>query len=140
MQIKFTGVFLLSIRTSVCTLAGLCAVLFLLAMVPKKSYLPHGMLLPAKHVRAAISPDQVNVYDQLPTADFRRLGSVRVEMAFSTLDAQARDRLIAKVKSLAASVGGNGVIVKILVPNDELRKVLTLMGTVVYIPGRGEHA
>ena len=36
-------------------------------------------------------------------------------------------------KSLAASIGGNGVIVKILIPDDGVRHVLTLMGTVIYL-------
>ena len=53
-------------RVMICTVAGLCAVLFLLAMTPKVMYAPHGMVLPAKTVRAPISADQVTIYEEAP--------------------------------------------------------------------------
>ena len=130
----------MNFRVAICAAAGLCAILILLAMTPKPTYLPHGMVLPAKTVRAPISADQVKIYDEAPAGSFKRLGSVRAEMAFSELDSQTRDRLLDKVKSMAASIGGNGVVVKLLVPSDGVRHVLTLMGTVVYIPGGSAHS
>lgn len=123
----------MSLRVIICTAAGLCVVLFLLAMTPKATYVPRGMILPAKTVRAPIAANQVTIYEEAPVGS-TRLGSVRAEMAFRELDSQTRDQLLDKVKSMAASIGGNGVVVKLLVPSDGVRHVLTLMGTVVYIP------
>lgn len=125
---------------AICTAAGLCAVLFLVAMTPTVVYTPRGMVLPAKVVRAPISADQVTIYEEAPAGSVERLGSVRAEMAFSELNSQTRDQLLDKVKSMAASIGGNGVVVKLLVPSDGVRHVLTLMGTIIYIPGGSAHS
>lgn len=130
----------MNLRVVICTAVGLCAVLFLLAITPKVNYVPRGMILPAKMVRAPISADQVTIYEQSPIGSFTRLGSVRAEMAFSELNSKTRDQLLDKVKSMAASIGGNGVVIKLLVPSDGVRHVLTLMGTVIYIPGESAHS
>lgn len=139
-DILILGVISLNVRVMICTVAGLCAVLILLAMTPNASYLPHGMVLPEKNIRAPISVDQVTIYEEAPAGSFKRLGSVRAEIAFSELDSQTRDQLLDKVKSMAASIGGNGVVVKLLVPSDGVRHVLTLMGTIIYIPGGSAHS
>lgn len=128
----------MNLRVVICTVAGLFAVLFLLAMTPKHVHEPHGIVLPEKKVRAPISADEVKIYEAPPVGFLQRLGSIRVELAFDDLNAQTRDRLLDKAKSLAASIGGNGVVVKVLVPSDGVRHVLTLMGTVVYIPNKGK--
>lgn len=130
----------MGLRVAICTAAGLCAVLFLVMMTPTIVYTPRGMVLPAKTVRAPISADQVTIYEEAPSGSFKRLGSVRAEMAFRELNAQTRDRLLDKVKSMAASIGGNGVVVKLLVPSDGVRHVLTLMGTIIYIPSGSAHS
>lgn len=137
MQIILIGVRPLNLRVLICTVVGLCSVLLLLAMTPEIIYSPRGMVLPAKKVRAPISPHQVMIYDQAPSQSFERLGSVRAEIGFTALNQQTKDQLFNKVKSLAASIGGNGVVVNILVPNDGVRHVLTLMGTVIYLPTGG---
>lgn len=128
----------MSYRALICTAAGIFSVLFLLAMTPKNTHEPRGIILPSKIVRAPISSDDVKIYEASPVGFSQRLGSVRAELAFDDLNAQTRDLLLDKVKSLAASIGGNGVVVKILVPSDGVRHVLTLVGTVVYIPGKGK--
>lgn len=91
-------------------------------------------MLPAKHVRASISPDAVVIYRQSPLGA-QKLGQIRVEFAFQELSEQTRDQLEGKVKALAASVGANGVVVNLFVPGDGVRKVLTFVGTAVYVPG-----
>ena len=106
----------------------------MLAFVPRPDYSPHGLVLPAKTVRAPISADQVTIYHQAPPGNLQTLGQIRVEYAFNALNVHTRDVLFAKVKSLAASVGANGVVVTALVPGDNLRKVLTFFGTAIYVP------
>ena len=122
-------------RHIICTLFGLFALLGLLALTPTPYYAPEGIILPAKVVRTATSPDDVVIYHEAPLSA-QDLGQIRLEFAFKTLNTQVRDDLLAKVKALAASVGANGVVVKVFVPGDGVRQVLTFVGTAVHVSGR----
>lgn len=121
-------------RTIICTLAGLLSVGFLLWLTPQQVLLPQGMLLPAQHVRAPISSDQVTIYHQVPAARFTRLGALSIEQGFNALNATTKNLLDQKIKSLAAKVGANGVIVNFLAPYNGVRQMLVFRGTAIYIP------
>lgn len=128
-------------RTLVCTLAGLLAVVCLVAFAPRQVFTPKGIILPSEHVRAAISPDDVSILKQAPEGNFQTLGQVHVELGFDTLSKQTRDQEFQKVKALAASVGANTVVINLLVPDDGVRHVLTFIGTALYIPSaRSTHS
>lgn len=120
-------------RVIVCTAAGLAALLALWAFTPKAEYAPQGIILPAKSVRAPSEKTAIVIYHAAP-ANAQSLGQIRVEYAFETLNADVRDQLFDEIKSLAASVGANGVVIDLLAPGDGVRKVLTFVGTAVYVP------
>lgn len=118
----------------ICTLAGVLAVLILMVATPKQAFSVKGILLPAKNVRAAISPENVVIYTQAPQANFTRLGEVRAEVKFSVLDASVKEKLFEKVKMMVAHVGANGVIINLMVSSDGVRHMLTFIGTAIYTP------
>ncbi|OGT43304.1 MAG: hypothetical protein A3F13_07595 [Gammaproteobacteria bacterium RIFCSPHIGHO2_12_FULL_40_19] len=124
----------MNVRVLICTLAGIVAVALLLLFVPIQEFSAKGIILPAKQVRAAISPESVIIYSQTPQANFTRLGEVRAEIEFSVLDATVKDKLFEKVKTMAASVGANGVIINLMLPNNGVRQMLTFIGTAIYAP------
>lgn len=125
----------MSIRTTICTLAGALAVAVVIALTPQNHFSPHGILLPVQNVRSPISADQVVIYTHAPKTTFARLGTVSVEQKYRTLDAETKDTLFLKVKTLAAGVGANGVIINAFEPNNtEVGAVLAFIGTAVYIP------
>lgn len=126
--------FSLNARVTICTLAGILAVLILLILTPKQEFAAKGILLPAKQVRAQISPENVVIYSEMPQTNFMRLGELRAEIEFSALDATVKEKLFEKVKTMAASVGANGVIINLMVPNDGVSHMLTFIGTAIYIP------
>jgi hypothetical protein len=123
-------------RTVICTVAGLLAVFAVIAFAPAPLFLPKGIALPAEKVLPAISAEQVTIYQQAPSGHALFLGTVRAEMSFQTLDASVKTRLFQKVKTLAASLGANGVVIDMLVPNDGVRHMLTFIGTAIYTPIR----
>lgn len=125
-------------RSVICGGLGILAVSFLLFSTPAQTFSPHGIILPAKHTRSPIAPNQVVVYQQEPTITYQALGEVRVEQGFHVPDAASRDRLIQHVKEMAASIGANAVIMKVFVPDDGLRKVFTFIGTAIYIPNQSK--
>ena len=125
----------MNFRTILCTCVGLFALWILFLLTPTAVAVPKGIVLPAAQVRAPISPALVHLYHQAPATPFTRLGSVRVEYHFKTLNPHTADIVFEKAQQLAASIGANGVIVNMLVPSDMVGKVLTLMGTAIYIPG-----
>ena len=118
----------------ICTLAGILAVVCLMLFAPKQTFDAKGIVLPAKEVRAASSPESVVIYSQAPEDNFVRVGEVRAEMAFSILDATTKEKLFEKIKTVAASVGANGVIINLMVPNDGVSHMLTFIGTAIYVP------
>lgn len=126
----------MDIRTAICILAGMLALLFLFMLTPKHLLLPKGIALPAQTVRASITPDQVTIYHQAPHVNFTRLGDVRVELGFRLLNAQTKDLLLEKVKTLAASLGANGVIVNFAEPYNGIRPIFPFYGTAIYVPPR----
>ena len=121
-------------RTLVCTAIGLLVLAFLFMLTPKPVYLPHGIVLPEKVVRAPITDNQVAIFQAAPNGNYQRLGEVRVEMAYQILDTETRDRLFAYVKSLNAQVGANGVVINMLASGENLRPTLTFIGTAIFIP------
>ncbi|MCX7125858.1 MAG: hypothetical protein NTU49_09015 [Gammaproteobacteria bacterium] len=124
----------MNIRSIVCTFAGLLAVVCLVAMAPQYQFSPKGILLPAEHVRPASSPDDVQIYQQAPAGNYQTLGQVHAELSFHTLSTQTRDEILQKAKTLAASVGANGVIVNYMVPDDGVRHMVMFVGTAIYSP------
>lgn len=121
-------------RTLICTVVGLIAVMMLIAFSPTQTPTPKGIILPAKHVRAAISPNSVVIYSEPLQAKSLKLGKIRVELAYQNLNEQTKAIVLQKVKSLAASVGANGVIVDYVLTRDDIGRIVTLMGTAVYVP------
>ena len=122
-------------RNIIATLCGLAAVCAILAFTPRSHIVPAGILLPAKIVRAPINTDQVIIYHQTPSEHFTVLGAVHIEQRFVTLDPATRDKLLQAVKTEAASVGANGVVIDVFEPNQtEVGDVLTFMGTAIDIP------
>lgn len=128
----------MNIRSISCTFAGLLAVVFLIALTPRHDFTSKGIVLPAQHIRPAISPDDVTLYHQMPTAHVESLGQVRAELSFHTLNTETQDALFQKVKTLAAGVGANGVVINYLVPDDGVRHMLMFIGTAIYLP-RSKH-
>lgn len=119
-------------RHLICTLVGALALICVLLLTPKSNYVPHGIILPAKTVRAAIDPDQVTLYEHDPVNEQQVLGHISIEMALNQLNEATRDAMLAKIRALAASVGANGVVVNVFVPGDGVRKLLIFMGTAIY--------
>ena len=108
-------------------------------MTPRDHFAAKGILLPAQHVRPAISPNDVVIAEKALPNNFQELGHIRVELAFKTMNAKTRDELLQKVKSLAASVGANTVVVNMMVPGG-ITHMVTFIGTAVYIPSKSEGA
>lgn len=122
----------LSMRHLICTLIGLIGVVVVVALTPRLSFLPKGMVLPAKTIRKPISASQVMIYREPPSGEVERLGQVRAELAFKVESQSVRDQLIKKIKRMAASIGANGVVVRLFVENDGMKNVLTFIGTAIY--------
>lgn len=129
----------MNIRTLICTVFGLAAVFLLWMFIPHQIFVPKGIVLPAEHIRAPISPNSVKIYSEPPIGNYQTLGSVRTELTFDVLDTKTKDLLIQKVKTLAASVGANGVIVTLLVPNNGVRQMLMFIGTAIYTSSDRSH-
>ena len=128
----------MTLRTTVCTLAGLFAVLCVFVFAPHKPFSPYGIILPTEHVRAAISPDDVIIYNNAPIGKIQKLGQVRAELSFYNMSDETRDTLFHKIKTLAASVGANGVVINYMVPDNGVRHMLMFVGTAIYLP-RSKH-
>lgn len=121
-------------RVVVSVLAGIAALIALFLSVPQFHQNPKGIALPSRDVRAAISPDHVVVYNEFPSGAVTRLGQVRVEMAFNTLDPATKEKLLQEVRVLAATMGANGVVINMLVPSTGVGQKLTFIGTAIYHP------
>lgn len=126
-------------RSVICALAGVLALSIFLLCTPKEVISAKGIVLPAAIVRAPISSDEVRFYNQAP-ASFKKMGDVRVELQFSHLNSETENKLFEKVKSLAADVGANGVIIEMVVPSDMVGKILTFVGTAIYVPNSARSA
>ena len=130
-------------RTIVCTAAGLLATALLISMTPREHFTPKGIALPAQTVQAPISPSDVvmRLGRPLQTDNFVVLGQVRAEVSYKTpnADHETNEALLAKAKSLAASLGANTVVVNVIAPAG-IPKTLTLIGTAVYVPRQTQGA
>lgn len=126
-----------TLRTIVCTAAGLLATALLISMTPREHFIPKGIALPAQQLRAPILPNDVSLRmgQPLETQNYVLMGQVRVEMSYKTAnpDVATREALLAKAKSLAASLGANTVVVNVIAPAG-IPNTLTLIGTAVYVP------
>ena len=100
-----------TLSQTVAVIVALVTVLVLMHFVPQQSFYPHGIVLPAKHVRPATQPDAVRIYQSLPNGSLK-LGRLSIEMHAAKGRNQRVDqaRMIAKAQSLAASVGANGIV------------------------------
>lgn len=121
-------------RTIVCTVAGLLAVGMLLLLTPTQHFAPQGIALPAAKTLSPASAQQVAIYLRPPAGQFVTVGQVRAEMHVNTLNPAIKKQLFGKVKNLAATLGANGVIIRMLVPDDGVRHMITFMGTAIYLP------
>lgn len=125
-------------RTLVCTVVGIFAVILLIAITPKEQFESKGMALPSAHIRTPISPDSVVITRESLQENARPLGQVRAEIAFSgTLNLETRHQLFEKVKELAASLGANTVVITALVPGG-ISNIVTFVGTAFYIPSKAQ--
>ncbi len=100
------------------TVAVVLALLVVLAMmhfIPKPAFAPHGIILPAKVIKAPISPNQVRIYRALP-AEYQKLGRITIEMHAARGANQRVDqaRMVVKAQSLAATVGANGMVFNLM--------------------------
>ncbi len=126
----------MNFRVLICTVLALLSVCAVFLLAPTQDFSPKGILLPAEKVFPPISADQVTIYTQAPQAHVTQLGVVRVEVEFHTLNEQTKEMLFQKVKEMAATVGANGVIVTMLVPDDGVRHMLTFIGNAVFVPSK----
>jgi hypothetical protein len=125
----------LNSRTLICTLAGLVAVIILVALTPRLTFSPQGItLLLQQAPRASISPNDVVIYEQEPSVNFTRLAHISVEQAYRTLNDNTKEMLTQKIKDMAAKIGANGVIVSLIVPSNQLHQMIIFRGTAIYIP------
>ena len=124
----------MNIRTLTCTFIGLLVLAAMLMLTPKHPYSPCGIALPSKITHASIPNNEVAILRQAPSGNFQTLGEVRAEMAFNQLDTETQDRLLDYVKTQAAKLGANGVVINVFVPGDGLRSHLTFIGTAISIP------
>jgi len=123
---------ILNSRTLVCTVVGLLAVGLLLLLTPSQHFLPKGIALPAKTTLPATSAKQITIYLRPPAGHFVKVGQVRAEMHFNTLNPKMKKKLFDQVKSLAATLGANGVIIRLLEPDDGVRHMITFMGMAIH--------
>ena len=127
----------MNIRVLVCTLAGLLGVILLLVFSPSSPCTPKGIALPAKKTLTEASRDTVVVYKQAPQSNFTIVGMVNAQIKFNTLNVQTEEALFQKVKTLAATLGANGVIVRALVPDNSIGHRLIFYRTAIYSSSRG---
>lgn len=119
-------------RTLICTLAGLLAVFILIALTPKQILLPKGIALPAEKTLPAISSDQVTIYHHSsPPSSFITLGRLSIEEGYNPANQDTKTELFQKIKSLAASLGANGVIVTLMIPTTMLRPMIVFRGIAI---------
>ena len=82
----------------------------IVALAPNYPTEPQGILLPAKNVLPATSPDSVHFYSR-PPADFKNLGIINIQMHYDKHSDSPNSKLYAKAQSLASSVGADGFLV-----------------------------
>ena len=107
--------------------------LVLLVFTPRHSLNPKGIVLPAtEKTFPAVSPDLVKIYKDIPDQDYQVVATIRAEQGFVPLkDKQSQEKLIDYVKTLAGSVGANGVIIRWFVPDQGVQKAFTFVGQAV---------
>lgn len=121
-------------RALICSAIGIVVVLVMLALTPAPVHTPKGIFLPADtKARAPISPAKVVIYHQEPFGNFQTLGQIRTEVAFQNPRSKSRKELMQYVKKLAASKGGNGIVVRVLVPDDGVQQAYTFIGDVIHL-------
>jgi hypothetical protein len=95
--------------------------------------------------RAAISPEQVQLYSEAPKAPYQVIALVNASSGNGWSDQQSVDYAVEELKNQAAAVGANGVILgqpdsqtggfvmsgNVALPYDEQ----TVSGTAVYVSG-----
>ncbi len=123
----------MSIRSLVCACIGALAVAALLLLTPRQTLEPKGVVLPTtKKTFAAVSPDKVVIYHQVPSQDYQEIAQIRAELGFKSPTSKATQaKLMRYVKKLAGSAGANGVIVRWLVPDEGVQKAFTFVGQAI---------
>lgn len=107
-------------------LLGVIAVAALIWVAPTPEYKAGGILLPAQNVRTSISPQKVSVYldsnalgnisiytPSSAPAVYSVLGHISIEQHSVLVTNETEIAILEKAKQLAASVGANGVLVKV---------------------------
>lgn len=122
------------VRTAICALAGALAVIILLLLTPKEVFAPHGIALPGQQIQKSISAQHVQILHAEPTGAYRRVGYVRVELAFDQSTDVVKQQLFQAVKEKAASIGANAVITQLFVPSDGINHVFTFIGVAIVLP------
>ena len=121
-------------RATICTLGGLVVIALILAFTPRPIVTAKGNALPAEKIFPAVSAKNVMIYAQAPQSHYTTVGTVNAEIKFKTVTVQTKEALFQKVKSLAATLGANGVIMNMLVPDDGMEHMLAFYGTAIYTP------
>ncbi len=120
-------------RTIIATLAGLIVVTLIISLTPRMTFTTKGNALPAEKIFPATSADNVKIYNQAPQSNYTILGTVNAEIKFNTaVTDKTKEALFQKVKSLAASLGADGVITNMLVPDNGIAHMLYFNGVAIY--------
>lgn len=125
----------LNMRSIGCAAIGVLAVVLLLMLTPHHAYLPKGIALPATQKSYPSVPvSQVNVYHQIPSADFQVVAQIRAEMGFQDPSSDSQNTLISYAKQLAAEQGANALVIRAIVPDDGVQKAYTLIADALRVP------
>jgi predicted aconitase len=121
-------------RSFICAACGILAVLLILLLAPTNQLIAHGIALPAStDQRAAVSPTDVTLYHEEPFEDFKVVGQVRGEISIGSLEQDTQQQLTNDMKALAASMGANGIIVQLFVPDTGVQHAYTFIGTAIHV-------
>lgn len=99
-------------RTWVSLLAGVVIVLLVFWLMPAQRFTPRGLVLPAKSTLSPTKSNKIVFYNDEP-GNYKVLGLIRVQRHFKQGSLLGQKTVAQKAKALAATLGANGVIVKL---------------------------
>lgn len=125
-------------RSYLALMIALAVVVIIYFLIPSIPDEPRGILLPTTKAMSAASPDQVTFYNSSLGYAYKKLGYINVQYHSVSPSPSSEEVLANYVKQLAATVGGNGVVISLFghtLPGEVSRAQASYVfrGEVVYI-------